>query len=137
MSGLALGGLGNLVSQRRSGRALGRATAEASAQMPSETGLATATSSGSLGTAAQGGRKRRKTKEGAPPSIMDQINLSNKQFQQQQQIQAIKPATGPVQQNQGVDSPTPAPGESMGLRERLMRRRKQGQQAGMATAALR
>ncbi len=109
-------------------RAMGDATASASAPMPAETSLSTAASNSALGTSGGVSQPTLPKTESDPTSIGRS---------------AIQPATGPVKQNQGIDSPTPIPGDNAGLAARLgkeseerSKRRNKKQQAGIGTAAL-
>lgn len=150
LAGLALGALGNLIRNRRAQQALGNATITANASTPAETGLSTAATSGnaspSIGAAQTSGGDRISdqdrgvgpgSKEG-PPSDTQQagIGLVSPPI-------PMAPATGPVQQNQGADSPTPPAGQDAGLAARLgresvaaSRRKNREQQAGVSNAAL-
>jgi hypothetical protein len=138
LAGLALGALGNLIRNRRAQQALGNATITANASTPAETGLSTAATSGDasppVGAAQTSGGDR----------ISDQdrgVGPSSKEGPETPP--ATQPATGPVQQNQGMDSPTPPAGQDAGLAARLGRetvaaskRKNREQKAGVSNAAL-
>ena len=140
LAGLALGALGRLISNRRSQSALSAASTSGSQEASrSETGLSTAASGiTSLPT-------------GAPilsGQTKPQTTLESQGFQENSGDEASRaasplvrqPATGPVQQNKGTDTPTP--GGDAGLAARLGResveasKKKNREQTAISNAAL-
>ena len=133
LAGLALGALGQLFRKQRSLQALSQASATATADTPSETGLSTAASSDSASPVAQ----QQSAESAAQDPSQNQTGTGG------DPVSATQPATGPVQQNQGGDSPTPAQGQDAGLAARLgaekaaeSRRKNRSQQASVSNAAL-
>ncbi len=131
IAGLALGALGRLIGKKRSARALENATAASGAPTPSETSLSTAASSST--SVQQEPQQSYSELSKKPPTALKPHETQTAQ----------QPATGPVQQNRGVDSPTPAPGDNAGLVARLgreaktrSRKRNKEQQARVSNAAL-
>lgn len=101
MSGLAMGALGRLITNRRSQQALAAAPTSGSQEATtSETSLATAASD-SFGPDAQTKKKKRK-----PQAVSQDV-----------QATVTQPATGPVLQNQGGRSPEAT--ESAGVEGRI------------------
>lgn len=141
LAGLALGALGKLIGGRRSARALSSATAAAGASTPSETGLSTAAASG-MGTS-HGVATSSTAAQDPGQTVSRGSSDPRKSKSVRVGVQATQPATGPVQQNQGPGSPTPAPGDNAGLGARLGResvkrsvRRNREQQTALSNAAL-
>lgn len=146
LAGLALGALGNLIRNRRTQQALGSATITANSSTPSETGLGTAATSGDasppVGAAQTSGGDRISDQDrGVGPGSKTLSNAGTSEGPETSS--ATQPATGPVQQNQGSDSPTPPAGQDAGLAARLGResiaaskRKNREQQAGVSNAAL-
>ncbi|MCK5641833.1 MAG: hypothetical protein KAJ19_13605 [Gammaproteobacteria bacterium] len=137
LAGMALGALGRLAAQRRSARAQGQASAAATAPKPSETGMATAAMSpaGTSQTASAGQSSRQpivlQTKEKTGGGLTSEGP------------RATQPATGPVQQNQGLATPTPTIGDNAGLAARLgaeskkrSAKKNREQQAALSNQAL-
>lgn len=140
LAGLALGALGRLISQKRTQQALGSASAAASANTPSETGLSTAAT----------GTGTTNTSRPATPATGGQSGMRNTGMtgvgivarKPEEGVPATQPATGPVQQNQGTGSPTPASGQDAGMAARLgqeavdrSRRRNKKQQERVSNSA--
>lgn len=132
LAGLALGALGRLISNRRSQNALNKA---------SGSGFLESTTS--------------ETSTSMSDSALEDTRVEDRQTEgkfvrpkAEETPQATEPATGPVQQNQGDDSPTPSTeGEAppdAGLAARLgresaaaSRKKNRTQQSTVSNAALR
>ena len=145
LAGLALGALGNLIRNRRAQQALGNATITANASTPAETGLSTAATSSNAGYDPQqlGLESSTRIAQGRN-SQANPVQTGSTPEQEDNSVSTTQPATGPVQQNQGVDSPTPPAGQDAGLAARLgresvaaSRRKNREQQVGVSNAALR
>jgi hypothetical protein len=137
LAGLALGALGNLMNRRRSEQALRDSGISAHGEGVSETNQAT------VGQAAvEPVAETPKPTEVQPPSGTPGEG-SPRNTEGPRGPRATQPATGPVQQNQGPDTPTPAPEDNSGLAARLGAeskaasiRKNKAQQAALSSAAL-